>query len=291
MTNDHLLFLGAGYTAKQISPELLNQGWTLSGTTRSSDKASTLTQFSITPLVVPLSGDDLNQVADIVVSTPPDKDGCPSLEMLRNHKVNFQNLRTIIYYSTTGVYGDHQGAWVDEDTEPTSQLPRSQRRLQAEQDWLTFGSQHNIPVYILRLSGIYGPERNALERLKNNTQTVQRIFKKDHVFNRIHVADIGLITTKILHKSTAGVALPHQIYNLADDLPAVLRELLNPKSELLGQAPPPPIDFEDASLSKMAKSFYTETKRIKNDRIKDALTVELNFPTYKEGLTKHLHLD
>jgi nucleoside-diphosphate-sugar epimerase len=210
------------------------------------------------------------------VSVPPDAQGDP---VLRHHAEDIarSNAEWIGYLSTIGVYGDHGGAWVDETAPATPSSERSRRRALAEQQWLDFGKASGKRVEIFRLAGIYGPGSSAIEGVRSGT--TRSIVKPDQVFNRIHVEDIA--RTLIAAFSRPHV---HAIYNVTDDEPAPPQDVNAYAATLLGLPPPVAIAYEAAELSEMGRSFYSENKRVRNDRIKNDLGVQLAFPTYREGL-------
>ena len=219
----------------------------------------------------------LNVASHILVSIPPAAEGDP---VLRHHADDIaraaSGLSWIGYLSTVGVYGDHDGAWVDEEAACRPVSERSRRRLAAETAWLDFADRTGIPVGIFRLAGIYGPGRNALRTLREGRG--KRLVKPGQVFNRIHVADIAAV----LERAVAAPAA--RIYNVADDEPAPPQDVVAHAAELLGIEPPPETPFDAATLSPMAATFYGENKRVSNRRIRDELGVDLQFPTYREGL-------
>lgn len=214
----------------------------------------------------------------LLVSAPPDDRGDPILccaaEILAAGR-----LRQVIYLTTLGVYGNHDGAWVDEATPPRAGNARLERRLKAEADWQAFGRRHGVRVAVLRLAGIYGPGRNALVQLRAGE--ARRIDKPGQVFNRIHVDDIVCaIRAAIAHRYDG-------VINVTDDLPAPPGDPIAYAAELLGMAPPPAIPFEEAAraMSPMALSFWSGNKRVSNARLKEELGVRLLHPTYREGLS------
>ncbi len=219
----------------------------------------------------------LNVASHVLVSIPPDAEGDP---VLRHHGDDIaraaRGLDWIGYLSTVGVYGDHGGAWVDEEAECRPVSARSRRRLGAEAAWLDCAEKADVPVGIFRLAGIYGPRRNALRTLSEGRG--KRIIKPGQVFNRIHVADIAAV----LEGAIAAPAT--RIYNVADDEPAPPQDVITLAAELLGMEPPPETPFDAAQLSPMAASFYGENKRVSNRRIRDELGVDLEYPTYRKGL-------
>lgn len=219
----------------------------------------------------------LGEVQILLASAPPDDRGDPILccaaEILASGR-----LRQVVYLTTLGVYGNHDGAWVDEATPPRGGSLRLERRLKAEADWQAFGRAHDVPVAVLRLAGIYGPGRNALVQLR--TGEARRIDKLGQVFNRIHVDDIvGTIRAAVAHRYDG-------VLNVTDDLPAPPGDPIAFAAELLGMDPPPAIPFEEAAraMSPMALSFWAGNKRVGNARLKGGLGVTLRHPTYREGL-------
>jgi nucleoside-diphosphate-sugar epimerase len=187
------------------------------------------------------------------------------------------DLAWIGYLSTVGVYGDHKGAWVDENSATLPIHERSLRRLEAERAWLAFGAETGRRVEIFRLSGIYGPGRSVIDNLRAGT--ARRIAKPGQVFNRIHVDDIAGVLTAAIDKATG-----HAVYNVSDDEPAPPEDVVAYAAELLGLPVPPAIPFDEAGLGGMAASFWAESKRVRNWRIRRELGIELIYPTYREGL-------
>ena len=214
----------------------------------------------------------------LLVSVPPRQNGDPVLTQFADTVTGAPHLDTIVYLSTVGVYGDHGGAWVDEATPPSPVSERSRERLDAEQAWAVLGAGAGKAVAILRLSGIYGPGQNALLQLKRGS--ARRIDKPGQVFNRIHVADIAQAIDAAFARRANGT------FNVTDDEPAPQGVPIAYAADLLGVAPPPEIPFADAakSMTPMGLSFYGESKRVRNDRLKNELGVALRYPTYREGL-------
>jgi nucleoside-diphosphate-sugar epimerase len=213
----------------------------------------------------------------LLVSIPPDLEGDVVLRHFRGDIAALPDLAWIGYLSTVGVYGDHRGAWVDEETPTRPNSERSLRRLQAEQAWLGFCGEIGRRVEIFRLSGIYGPGRSVIDNLRAGT--ARRIIKPDQVFNRIHVDDIARVLAAAIDKDAG-----HSIYNVSDDEPAPPEEVVAYAAELLGLPIPAAVAFEAAGLTGMAASFWAESKRVRNLRIREDLGVELLYPTYREGL-------
>jgi nucleoside-diphosphate-sugar epimerase len=212
-----------------------------------------------------------------VVSVPPDQIGDPVIRLHGDDLRAAARLRWIGYLSTIGVYGDHDGGWVDEDTPANPASDRSQRRLEAEDAWLRLGRDGAGPVQVFRLSGIYGPGRSAIDNLREGT--ARRIIKPRQVFNRIHVEDIAAVLS-----AAASGRGAHTVYNVTDDEPAPPQDVIAFAADLLGLPVPEDVPFEAANLSPMAATFYAENKRVRNGRIKSELDVQLKYPSYREGL-------
>jgi nucleoside-diphosphate-sugar epimerase len=213
----------------------------------------------------------------LLISTPPAESGDPVLACLAD-AIAHGRVRSIVYLSTIGVYGDSGGAWVDEESPAKPGSKRSIARLAAEAAWCRFGAENGKAVAILRLAGIYGPGRNALVSLADGT--ARRIVKPGQVFNRIHVTDIAQAIDACFNQGAAGV------FNLADDEPSPPQDLIAFAAELMGKPAPPEIPFDKAraAMSTMAQSFYAENRRVRNDKLKQTLGVRLVYPTYREGL-------
>ncbi len=275
----HMLFFGFGFCASALMPVLAAQDWRFSATCRDKEKADALRVRGVSPLLLGDDAlDDMDDISHILLSAPPSENGDPALPILSDALAGAAaQLQWIGYLSTTGVYGDHGGAWIDEETPSGSISARGQRRVDAEAAWASFAALHDLPLHYFRLAGIYGSGRNQLAALKNGT--ARRIDKKGQVFSRIHVDDIATI----LHASIARPN-PGRAYSVCDDEPAPPQDVVAFAAALLGQEPPPLIAFEQADLSPMAQSFYAENKRIKNQRLKDELGVALAYPSYREGL-------
>lgn len=276
-----LFCFGFGYCAQALGRELRGEGWHVVGTTRSEEKRAALAAdgFEMHPFARdrPL-GDPRSALAGtthLLTSIAPDERGDP---VLHHHLTDLEACRTLQwvgYLGTTGVYGDREGDWVHEGDRVDPTTPRTRRRVAAEGAWLASG----LPVHIFRLAGIYGPGpgRNALEALRAGT--ARRIVKPGQVFGRIHVDDI----VQVLR---ASMARPHSwaIYNVADDEPAPPQDVVAFAAGLLGIEPPPEVPYDEADLSPMARSFYADSRRVSNERIKHELRVRLRYPSYREGL-------
>ena len=280
MPQKTLLCLGYGYTAKHLATVLAGKAWRIIGTTRSQKKAQQLVQTGVAPLVWE-AGADLHleePCSAILISTPPGENGCPSLRAISPLLRSLESPPTwIAYLSTNGVYGDHDGDWVNEDSPRLATSIRGRRRIKAEDDWLSLGRDLEIPVKIFRLPGIYGPGRSALDTVRAGN--AKRIYKEGQVFNRAHVDDIATVIRASIDQPSEG-----EIFNIADDDPAPPQDVIAYACDLLGAPVPPLIPIEEANLSEMATSFYRDNKRVYNKRMKELLNADLNYPSYKEGL-------
>jgi nucleoside-diphosphate-sugar epimerase len=261
-----IFIFGAGYSARAFARAKGTSGAEIVGTTRSREKFAALRAAGIGPLLFDgaLTGDvaaALRTTTHLVVSIAPGEAGDPVLAAARTALLQgMPALRWIGYLSTVGVYGDHGGAWVDETAECRPVSNRSRLRVEAERQWLEAGAERKVPVALLRLSGIYGPGRNAFVNLANGT--ARRLVKPGQVFNRIHVADIAGALQHLAGRGTGGV------FNVTDDLPAPPQDVVAYAATVMGVEPPPEIAFEAAQLSPMARSFYGENKRVSNAAIK-----------------------
>jgi len=273
-----LLSFGHGYSAQGLARLLLPQGWRIIGTTRSAEKAEKLADQGIEPLVFP--GEDdvegaLAQASHVLVSAGPTAEGDPVLNALGAQiAAHAKRLDWVGYLSTTGVYGDHRGGWVDEDTPLVPSTRRGQWRKEAEAAWAAIP---DLPLHIFRLAGIYGPGRGPFAKVRAGT--ARRIIKEGQVFSRTHVEDIAQIVAASIAQPNPGAA-----YNVCDDDPAPPEDVIAHAAELLGLPVPPAVPFETAEMTPMARSFYAESKRVKNDRIKDELGIKLIYPDYRAGL-------
>jgi nucleoside-diphosphate-sugar epimerase len=275
-----LFIFGLGYSGLEIARLAKAAGWTVAGTCTSDEKAVRLRGDGIEAHVFDgsqaLSAKAVGDASHILCTIAPGTTGDPAL---RTSAGLLRVARWLGYLSTTGVYGDHGDGWVDEDTPPRPGQPRSIQRLAAERAWQAMGLEAGAAVDIFRLPGIYGPGRSALDRVKAGT--AQRIDKPGQVFSRIHVEDIAATVLMAITQAHAGT-----IYNVADDLPASTADVVAFACELLGKPVPPAIPWDEAApaMSAMARSFYLENRRVRNDRIKKELGVVLRYPTYREGL-------
>jgi dTDP-4-dehydrorhamnose reductase len=279
----NLFVFGLGYSAIHFIKIYKDRFARIAGTVTSQDKADALAAGGIDARVfAPERADtaienDLQAADALLVSVPPDEEGDPVLARFAGAIASAPCLSWIGYLSTIGVYGDHRGGWVDETTHPNPVSERSKERLAAENAWLDLGARSGKAVHIFRISGIYGPGRNALRQLADGT--AKRIVKPGQVFNRIHVADIAAVLMASMERPRAGA-----IYNLADDEPAPAPDVVAYAARLAGVPPPPEVPFAEARLGPMAASFYGESKRVSNRLIKNEFGVRLRYPTYREGL-------
>ncbi len=278
-----LFVFGLGYSAQVFARRLRVRGWRIAGTTRSPEAATALRAEGFEallfdrerPLTDPAAA--LAGTTHLLAGVPPDEAGDPALDLHGPEISACKGLAWAGYLSTTGVYGDRGGDWVDEESalEPTG--ARARRRVAAERGWLKLQRSHALPIHLFRLAGIYGPGRSALDQVRAGT--ARRIHKPGQVFSRIHVDDIATVLE-------ASIARPHpgRAYNLCDDNPAPPAEVVAQACALLGLEPPPLVPYEAAGLSAMARSFYRDNKRVSNRRIKQELGVALAYPDYDAGL-------
>lgn len=275
-----LLSFGHGYSARALAARLMARGWQVIGTTRSETKAAAIRATGAEAVIWPPArpGPLLDRATHLLVSAPPDETGDPVL----HHCAGALSARSELfdwvgYLSTVGVYGDRGGDWVDEDSECAPATERGRRRVAAEAEWLRFWHDCGLPVHVFRIAGIYGPGRGPFEKLRDGT--ARRIIKPGQVFSRIHVEDIA----NVLEASIARPR-PGAIYNVCDDEPAPPEDVIAHAAGLLGLPVPPAVPYDEAEMSPMARSFYAESKRVSNARIKRELGVSLAYPTYREGL-------
>lgn len=276
-----MFIFGFGYTAKFLAKKLAGLDFRITGTSRHqallqplTDTSVELIDFSRTEIEASLCS-----ASHMLVSTPPSIElGDPVLSHFVDViKKYAPQLEWIGYLSSTGVYGDHQGAWVDESSASISLGHQAALRLDAENAWISLAKNHQLPLHIFRIAGIYGPQRNALTRIaQGKTQT---IYKENQYFSRVHVEDIAAVLMASIKKPN-----PMSIYNVADDEPAPSHLVDEYAAKLLHIPAPEKVPFELATLSPMAKEFYTHNRRVSNAKMKQELLVKLTYPTYREGL-------
>ena len=276
-----LLIFGCGYSCSRLGKSLTHLGWEVFGTVRSHKKATEIENFGIKSVffedeeqIKAITADEIS----ILVSIPPSGDGDVVLERFSSSiGFLFRNVNWLGYFSTTGVYGNYDGEWVNEDSQLKTSFELGKNRILAEKKWNEISTNEGVPLYIFRLSGIYGPGRSVIERLQSGV--AKKIIKKDHYFNRIHVDDISGVVIKSLNfPGFAG------IYNVSDDSPCPGYEVVEEAARLLGISAVEEVDFEDANLSEMAKKFYCDSKRVSNKKLKEVLGYKLLFPNHETGL-------
>jgi nucleoside-diphosphate-sugar epimerase len=278
MTDRCLLSLGHGYSARALARLLVPQGWRVIGTTRDPETAAAIRAEGVEPAPFPPGPEALDTATHVLISVAPGPGGDPVLAALgpalaaRAGRIAWAG-----YLSTTGVYGDRGGDWVDEAAPRTPATARGVARVTAEDGWLALWREAGLPVHIFRLAGIYGPGRGPFEKVRNGT--ARRIVKAGQVFSRIHVEDIARVLAASIARPNPGAA-----YNVCDDDPAPPQDVIAEAARLLGLPLPPEVAFEDADLSPMARSFYAESKRVSNRRIREELGVDLLHPDYRSGL-------
>lgn len=279
MTGRFLLF-GMGFSGRVIARRLVEQGWRVVATTRSGESAEAPAGVEVLPFdrAHPLPASALEGVSHVLSSVPPDEAGDPVLDVMGEALAALAPAWAG-YLSTTGVYGDYDGGWVDEQTPVRPNLDRSRRRVAAERQWLASG----LPAHLFRLAGIYGPGRSALDTVREGK--ARRIVKPGQMFSRIHVEDIAATVLASMARPRPGA-----VYNVCDDDPAPPQEVILHACRLLGVEPPPELPWEEAKgqLSPMALSFYADNKRVRNDLIKTELGVRLRYPSYRDGLAAAL---
>lgn len=279
-----VFFFGLGFSSlasaaalRALVPDVI-----ISGTVRTADKARALNDLGIRAHVLDGTGKsqdllgDLAEASHVVLSIAPDGAGDLVLNQFSAELQASTTLQWLGYYSTVGVYGNFDGAWIDESAPCQPINLRSQQRVVAEQAWRDFAQARGLPLLILRLAGIYGPGRAVFDKLRDGTS--RRIVKQGQVFNRIHVADIARVTALAAQQRLSGT------FNMADDEPAPPQDVIAYGAQMAGVTPPPIVPYEMAEMSPMARSFYADNKRVANAAIKQALGIELLFPTYREGL-------
>ncbi|WP_371170265.1 SDR family oxidoreductase [Aliiroseovarius sp. 2305UL8-7] len=265
-----LFIFGFGYSARALARQLGDE-FKIIGTSREAGEDTI--QWPGSDISEPLS-----RATHLLISAGPNDAGDPVLNSASADIAHIApRLEWAGYLSTTGVYGDHQGGWVDEETPLSPSTKRGQQRVKAEANWQVLAAETGMPLHIFRLAGIYGPGRGPFAKVRKGT--ARRIIKPNQVFSRIHVDDIAQVLM-------ASIAAPNpgRVYNVCDDLAAPPEDVLAHASELLNLPAPPSEDFETANMTPMARSFYAESKRVRNDRIRNELGVDLLYPTYHEGL-------
>lgn len=282
----HLLIFGFGYTSHFLAEKMTQMNFQVTATTRDKNTLGFTNAYNCD--VIHFSGESIERAlataSHLLISTPPMHDvGDPVLAnfgmLLKKY---CKNIEWVGYLSSTSVYGDHNGAWVDESCKPITPGKQGVLRLSAENEWCSFAQAHQLPLTIFRLAGIYGPERNVLARLMAGKKDT--IVKEGHFFSRIYVDDIVTAIIASMQNPRQGTT----IYNVADDEPAPNYVVDEYAASLLELPRLHRIAYENAILSPMADEFYSHNKRVSNVKLKTELDLQLAYPTYKKGLT-HLH--
>lgn len=275
--NNLFFIFGFGYTAQFLAPKLTDLGYQIIGTKRA--KPPNHSAYTLIDFNDPKLSDYLSKATHLLISIPPTEAAGDLVlahyaDLIKHHGTH---IKWIGYLSSTGVYGDHKGKWVDESTQCNPQSPSGVLRLKAEHAWTVLAAQLRIPLTIFRLAGIYGPGRNALERIIAGKK--YSIYKEGHFFSRIHVEDItSVIMASIQHPQALS------IYNVADDEPAPSHIVDAYASQLLDQKPLALMPFAEASLSAAEYAFYSSNRRVANTKIKNELNIVLKYPSFREGL-------
>ena len=275
-----LFIFGLGFSGLEIAKLARSQGWQVAGTCRTADKAARMRDLGIETHLfdgtAALPDDVVGEASHILCTIAPGAAGDPAL---RTCAPALRRARWLGYLSTTGVYGDRGGGWVDEDTPPNPGQKRSIERLSGERAWQALALEAGTSVAIFRLPGIYGPGRSAIDQVLAGT--ARRLDRPSQLFSRIHVEDIAGTVLKAMTQAAGS-----RIYNVADDLPAATADVVAFACTLLDRPAPPLVPWEqaEAAMTPMARSFYAESRRVRNDRIKTELGVVLRYPTYREGL-------
>ena len=265
----HLFCFGFGFTAEHLAKLLPRNEWKISGTTRSARGADAMEAQGVEPWIFDHPNEIPPSVTHVLASIPPNENGDPVLQQYAHCMI--PPIRWIAYLSTTGVYGDRAGGVVTEDSELAPTSDRARRRVLAESQWQPF------KAHIFRLPGIYGRGRSQLDAMRDGT--AKRIIKPGQIFSRIHVEDIAGILAASMSQPNPG-----RIYNVADDEPCPPQDVVTYAASLLNMPPPPEVPYEQANLSLMARSFYDDSKRVSNARIKTELGYRLKYPDYRLGL-------
>jgi nucleoside-diphosphate-sugar epimerase len=272
-----LLVFGFGYSGRAVARAANAAGIEVWATSR--EPGALEPEAGVTIVPFDLAEIPVRNATHVLATAAPGEDGDPVLARYADQISAAPDLRWIGYLSTTGVYGDRDGGWVDEDTPVAPQAARAVRRVQAEAAWSKFSAKHAVDIF--RLAGIYGPGRSMFDDLR--TGTARRVVKAGHLFGRIHRDDIAQgVVTAILQQPPRG----RRIFNFSDDEPAASADVVQEAARLLGVAPPAPVAFADAApkMSPMGLSFWAENRRVANAKTKAALGLQWKYPTYREGL-------
>jgi len=280
----HTLVIGAGFSGLRIA-QLACKAGSVTATRRSAESLIALDKAGIRGVVLNEHSqpeelqEALSTVTHLVICAGPARTEPLDDSVLRlftHEALRLPQLQWVAYLSTIGVYGNHDGNWVNESTPCSSTQVRSRMRREAELGWQARALHWQVPISVLRLSGIYGPGRNAIIDALNGR--ARMLIKPGQVFNRIHVDDLAAATVKAAELKYNGVL------NITDDVPAAPQEVITFAHTLVGKAAPVAVDFDTAEISDMARSFYNENKRVRNSLSKTALQFEYRYPDYKSGL-------
>ncbi len=283
LRGSRLLVFGLGYVGCAVADAAAAAGFAVMGTTRS---PAATQSGAITSVDFANAASAIAHATHLLSTVPPDGSGDPVLSRYGDAIAAASGLRWIGYLSTTGVYGDRGGAWVDEDTAPAPVSDRSRRRLAAEEAWRRFADRCAVDIF--RLAGIYGPGRSAFDDLRAGN--ARRVIKPGHAFGRIHRDDIvRAVLAAMCQERTRGA----RVLNLADDEPAESADVVAEAARLLGVPPPPAVPFEQLAdaMSPMARSFWAENRKVSSRRTQQALGLRWRYPTYREGLRAILAAD
>jgi len=280
----HLFCFGLGYVGSAFARFCLDEGWSAAGTGRGENETLPLqrTECEVIPFhspdVIPDLNEPLSRATHVLVTIPPQPElGDAVLQYYGAVLESCPSLQWVGYLSTTGVYGNRDGDWVDESSELNPGFAHQYRRAEAEEAWLEMWEENQLPAHIFRLAGIYGPGRSILTRIQEGR--ARRIDLPDLVFNRVHVDDVVQVLA-----ASANQPRPGEVYNVCDDAPASPREVVEYACERLKMKPPPLQSLEKAGLSGQGQSFYLTNKRARNTKIKESLGVQLRYPDYRQGL-------
>jgi nucleoside-diphosphate-sugar epimerase len=276
-----LLCFGLGYVGTALARRLLAEGWDVAGTRRSAARVAEAAGLGIAafrfddghPLESPAAA--LAGTTHLLSSVPPDETGDPVLRAHRDAIAGIRSPAWAGFLSSLGVYGQRDGAWVDEATEPGE--GGDVRRLAAEREWLAFGRAHGVPIHIFRLAGIYGPGRSPLERVRRGR--ARRIVAPGHVLNRVHLDDILAVLQASMRRPRAGA-----IYNVTDGAPLPDADAVAEACRLLGVPPPPEEPVATATLDPIWRAHLSGCVRVRRDLITSELGVVPRHPDILEGL-------
>ena len=269
-----MLIFGLGYSGAAVAREAAAAGFAVVGTVRGSAPAIA----GVATVAFDAAGAEIAGATHLLATAPPDAGGDPVLARYAVAIAAAARLRWVGYLSTTGVYGDRGGGWVDEATEPAPSGPRGERRVAAETAWRAAAAGRALDLF--RLAGIYGPGRSPLDAVRAGT--ARRVVKPGHAFGRIHRDDIVAAVLAAMRQERAGP----RVLNLADDTPAETAEVTAEAARLLGLPVPEAVPFETAwaGMSPMGRSFWAENRKVASRGTQDALGIGWRYPSYREGL-------